>query len=137
MGESNEMVILDTTFIIRFLKNKQNAVEKMQQISRALYTTQLNVFEVLIGIHRKGQAQEEMALSTFNIFLSKISILELDKKSTEIAAKICAELDKTGKTVQHKDVLIAAIALANGENSIVTQNVKDFIKIPRIKVERY
>ncbi len=131
------MVVLDTTFIIHFLKNKQATIEKMRDFSSPLYTTRLNVFEVLVGIHRKGQDQVETALSAFNMFLEGISILELDQKSTEIGARIYAELDKNGETVQHKDVLIAAIALANGETSIITQNVKDFAKIPGIKVEGY
>ncbi len=131
------MVVLDSTFIIHFLKNNRNAIEKAKVFSEPIYTTRLNVFEILKGIYLAEESQAEKELTTFNSFLQGIAILELDAKSANQAAKIFAELNKQGKTVQDSDVLIAAIALANGENSIITQNVKDFAKIPRIKAEGY
>lgn len=131
------MVVLDSTFIIHFLKNKTNAVEKAKALSEPVYTTRLNVFEILKGVYLAEQSQAEKELTNFNSFLQGIGVLELDVKSANEAAKIFAELNKQGRTVQDTDVLIAAIALTNRENIIVTQNVKDFSKIPGIKVESY
>ena len=38
------MVVLDTTFIIHFLKNKENALQKLK-INEPVYTTRLNIFK--------------------------------------------------------------------------------------------
>ena len=131
------MVVLDTTFIIHFLKNKQNAIEKARTISEPSYTTRINVFETLVGIYLKKPQEIDNALEIFNKFLDEVIILELNEKSAKQAAKISAQLNKDGNTVQDKDILIAAIALVNGQGNIITDNVKDFSKIPGIIVEKY
>ncbi|MBI4406717.1 type II toxin-antitoxin system VapC family toxin [Candidatus Micrarchaeota archaeon] len=131
------MVVLDSTFIIHFFKNKRSAIEKAKAFPEPVCTTRLNVFEILKGIYSAEEPQTGKELTTFNSFLQSIRILELDVKSANEAAKICAALNKQGKTMQDSDVLIAAIALANDESTIVTQNVRDFAKIPGIKVEGY
>ena len=131
------MVVLDTTFIIHFLNNKKNAIEKANTFSEPVSTTRLNVFEVLVGIHSKKSEETENALLFFNDFLYSVKVLELDQKSAELAARISAELNRKGQTVYDNDILIAAIALTNNENTIITENVKDFSKIKGLKIEKY
>ncbi|MBI5046162.1 type II toxin-antitoxin system VapC family toxin [Candidatus Micrarchaeota archaeon] len=132
------MIVLDTTVIIHFLKNNKSAVEKLASLNReSIKTTRLNVFEVLVGIYLKEAEGRRNEIDIFNEFLESVEILELDEKSSHVAARLKAELDKKGTTVHSNDVLIAAIALANGENKIVTQNAKDFAKISGILVENY
>ncbi|MBI5051630.1 hypothetical protein HZC08_02615, partial [Candidatus Micrarchaeota archaeon] len=47
------MVVLDSTFIIHFLKNKKNAVDRIRAASEPIATTRINVFEILVGIYSK------------------------------------------------------------------------------------
>ena len=131
------MVVLDTTFLIHLLRNTQNAGEKLSTLSEPFCTTRINLFEVLKGVYLKNSEEKESALSIFKEFIKTFKVLELDASSTHIAAIISAELRKKGETVDSADLLIAGIALSNGENRIVTQNVKDFSKIPHIQVENY
>ncbi len=131
------MVVLDSTFIIDFLKNKRNALEKTKRFSEKVSTTRINVFEVLVGIQLKKPEEKEKALVIFSDFLQMLTVLELDAINTELAAKIYADLHRGGKTVAYKDVLIAAIAMAKGEETIITENARDFEKIKGIKAEKY
>lgn len=131
------MVVLDTTFIIHFLRNGKNAVEKSRSLPGPVCTTRINVFEVLIGIYSQKAERQGVALETFNAFLGSLNVLELDATSADEAARISAELNKKGQTVHASDILIAAIALANKEDAILTQNVKDFSRIGALKVETY
>ena len=131
------MVVLDTTFIIHFLKNKSGAVRKAEKFSGSFCTTRINVFEVLIGIYFKKTGESEVALSRFSDFLRQLKILELDSHGADYAAKISAELNRTGKTVSHTDVLIAGIALAHGQDTILTENTAHFSRIKGINVESY
>ena len=62
------MVVLDTTFIIHFLKNKENALQKAQEINEPVYTTRLNIFEILAGINLKKRKKKQPAFSIFNDF---------------------------------------------------------------------
>lgn len=131
------MVVLDSTFIIHFLKNKEHAVRKAREFSDEIATTQINVYELLVGIYSKEYEERQKELSVFNDFLGSITILEFDEKSAHCAARIAAQLNKAGQTVDSIDVIVAAIAISNGEKTIVTQNAKDFSKIPGLKVESY
>jgi len=131
------VVVLDTTFIVELLNNKQRALYKAKVLSSPTRTTRLNVYEILVGIYHKNTSEVDKALEIFNDFLSGVEVLELDSRSTDQAARISAELRRRGNMVADNDVLIAGIALANGENVILTQNTKDFSKIKGIKVESY
>lgn len=131
------MVVLDTTFIIHLLRGNQKAASKSKELPVPSYTTRLNVFEVLIGVYSKNQFESSRALAILNDLLSSIKVLELDDKSGHLAAKLAAELNKNGQTIATSDILIAAIALANGQDTIVTQNVKHFSRVPGLKVETY
>ena len=130
------MVVLDTTFLIHFLRNKKSAVEKAKKLKEAS-TTRINIFEVLVGIYNKKTEKQDNELVVFYNFIEALKILELDAKSADTAARISAGLRQKGETVTETDILIAAIALTNGEEEILTQNTKDFSKIPDIRIEKY
>lgn len=131
------MVVLDTTFLIHFLKNKQNALAKAKSLGVEVSTTRLNIFEFLIGVYYEKDVETEKMFGIFNDFLDSIRILELDATSADTAAKISVDLRRKGLTVKDNDILIAAIALTNGEETIITQNTKDFSKIKGIKADGY
>ena len=69
--------------------------------------------------------------------LSCLLILEMNEHGAEKFGQILSTLDKMGQKTNDRDVLIAAIAISKGENTILTRNAKDFAKIPEISVESY
>ena len=133
------MKILDSTIIIDLLRGEKKAVTKIRELEAGrtqLFTTQVNVFEIVQGIYANGRHVDE-ELIAFETLLNKIKMLDLNYFAAHQAGKLAGELRRKGTTVATGDLLIAGIALANKFSTIVTHNEKDFSKIPGIKVESY
>ncbi len=131
------MVVLDSTFLIDFLRSKPSAILMAKEFADNVFTTRLNVFEILVGIYRKKPEEQQKHLAAFYELLHSLQVLELDEKSASEAAHISAELMQKGKMLDEIDILVASIAIVHGEKTIITENIKHFSKIPGIKVEGY
>lgn len=134
------MVILDTTYLIDFIKNHPDAVKKAQELDGLpeIFTTEINVFEVLFGIYRlKDRERASKELDKAKMLFDRLSILPLEGAATFKAANIASELEKQGKPIEITDSITAGIALANGVTTIVTRNKEHFSRIKGIRVEGY
>ena len=131
-------MLADTTLLIDFLRGKDSAVRMVEEIemSGTLFTTEINVFELMIGIYAGSENVEVHTQKMLGI-LSKLVVLSLDRLATIRAAKIAGDLIKTGQKIEGTDSLIAGIALSNGINEIVTRNKSHFDRISGIKVITY
>lgn len=127
------MKVLDTTFLIDLLRGKPETQPLLQE--KDLLTTQINMFEVLIGLFYR-KASPSTFLLTKELF-EGIRVLQLDDMSVVKAAEISAELSKKGETIDDCDCLIAGIMLSKKINCLVTKNTKHFSKIKGIVVESY
>jgi len=129
------MRLLDTTFIIDFLRGEEEALKKAKEISNyKLFTTEINVFEILTGIYKRGKFNEE---KIFLEFLGRLEILLLAGEATKISARINVDLEKRGVKIGVYDCLIAGIALTNDIKTVVTRNKEHFSRIKSIIVEGY
>ena len=63
-------------------------------------------------------------------------MLDLDKNSAILAAKIEADLRNNGEIIDVEDIMIAAISINNNE-TLVTRNKKHFERIKDLKIETY
>jgi len=128
---------LDTTFLIDFLRDLPEAVEKASELRGAganLSTTSINAFELYIGAIRSADAKKTARLDAL---LKDLRILFLGRNEAEEAASVMVELMRRGKPVEIRDALIAGCMLRNAYRSIVTRNVEDFSRISRIDVVKY
>ena len=131
------MKCLDSSFLIDFLNNESGAVKKYLEISNeSLLTTTTSVFEVLFGFHRKKVKVQERTIK-FNNLLDNIELLELDKNSAALAARISAELINEGKEIELQDCQIAGSMLSKNCNTIITRDLRHYNRIKEIKVESY
>jgi tRNA(fMet)-specific endonuclease VapC len=126
------MPCLDTDFLIAYLQNDADTLKKLEQMQGAACTTVINVFELYKGVYRSKEKQKEVL--KVKELIDSLELLALDHES----ARMAGQLDATMKsnTVGESDLLIATIALANGE-SIITRNVKHFERVPNLKVESW
>jgi predicted nucleic acid-binding protein len=130
-------MLLDTTFLIDFLREKEQAVEFLRNNSSLhLYTTEINVFELFIGVYL-SQKDPEKHLKIISAMFARMTILPLDRRASEKSAELAAYAIKKGKKVDHTDSLIAGIALANGIQQIVTENTKHFEAFQDLTVLSY
>ena len=127
-------VLLDTTVLIDVLKGEKKAIEKIEEMGEnaVLYTTVINIYEILRGI-KILKKNKEKHFNALKVLIKNLHILEIDLKATEAAADIYAELRKRGVGIDEPDYLIAGACLSNGIDTIVTRNEKHFNKIKSLK----
>lgn len=133
------MKCLDTTFIIDFLKGKKEAVAKASKLDKEgeLFTTDINSFEVLYGIFKNKNINQEKELRDAQNLLERLTVLPLQSKSTLRSAQIAGELTLQGLDINPPDCITAGICLANDINVIITRDKLHFSRIKGIKTDVY
>jgi tRNA(fMet)-specific endonuclease VapC len=81
------------------------------------------------GASKKLQIQAEKVLEVMDI-------LPLEKPVDELYGKTRAYLNQAGKPIGGNDLLIAAHALAL-DLTLVTANVREFARVPNLRVENW
>ena len=134
------MICLDSDCIIDFLKNKPEAVSTLTTLKRyykeTFVTTEINKFEVMLGIYDKKKINEK-ELKVAKSFFASIDVLPFGEECGTEAARILGSLARKGRVINQNDALIAAVMRVNGCEKIVTRNARDFGRIPGVKVEDY
>lgn len=133
------MKLLDSTFLIDLLKNKEGAYKKLDDLKKepALFVTMINVFELVSGVYFINPKNNEKRLNELLKFFAAFEILDLCLDSTIKAGEIHGKLRSDGKEIDVGDSLIAGISLTNKVDTIITRNKKHFERIDGLKVEEY
>jgi len=131
------MIALDSDCIIDFLKGEEKAIQVIKKYGEEqLVTTELNVFEIFLGVYSRkvfGEQEERSA----SLFFDALEILSLEEGCGKRAARLLGGLMKKGKGVNQNDCLIAAILLQYGCSVLITNNVKHFSLIPGVTIVPY
>ncbi len=90
------------------------------------------VGELLFGARRSRKAS--VTLSQVRAFCSPYVSLPFDDRAADEYSVIRALLTSLGQLIGPNDLLIAAIALANGL-TLVTHNTTEFSRVPRLLLE--
>ncbi len=129
---------LDTTFLIDLLKGDLVAKRLGSElINSDLCTTQLNVYELLVGFYSATGKDIGPDIERAKGLLDELNVLSLNEEATQQSAQINGFLSKKGLKIDHLDALIAGILLVHGCTTIITRNVADFKRIPGLKVKAY
>ena len=132
------MKLLDSTFIIDYLKNDEGARKKIdKEQNETFFFTDLTVYEISLGIFRLDESKKTKALAIFMRFIQSLDYLPLITEASLKAAEIKISLIKRGITIDDFDCLIAASGIVNNIYTIITRNSKHFSSIDKIKVENY
>jgi tRNA(fMet)-specific endonuclease VapC len=132
------MVCLDTTFLADLLRKEQGANRKLKGLTAErtkLSTAIICIAELFYGAEKANQAKQEKE-KVRQIF-KRFIVLGMNEAGAEKFGEIRYNLQKTGQIIADRDIMIAAIALSNGENTIITRNRKDFGRIPELTVVTY
>ena len=131
------MTCLDTDFIIDLLRRKPAAENKLEELTAngdKLTTTPLNASELYKGAYNSSQPIEEA--KKVRHLLDTLDILEFSTAASETFGKLSIELQRYGNNIGDFDLLIASIALTQGE-PLLTKNAKHFSRVPGLAVEGY
>ena len=128
----NKKYILDSDILIYFLKGQKDIIEKIISLPQDdLYITIINYTELLYGIYNSNKIKHNK--QKILPFLDNFKILEFDKKSSKIFAKLKSELKKSGNIIADMDLMIASITISN--NAILfTNNIKHFKRIKDLEI---
>ncbi|MGD8835988.1 MAG: type II toxin-antitoxin system VapC family toxin [Desulfobacteraceae bacterium] len=128
--------MLDTNICIYIIKRKPHAV-----IERFLQTeisqvgiSSITLSELLFGVSKSSKPdQNKIALLQF---IAPLEILPYDDHAAQNYGDLRANLEKQGNPIGSLDMLIAAHALSI-PSILVTNNEKEFIRIPNLNIENW
>ena len=70
------------------------------------------------------------------LIFDNIKIYDFDKKAAAVFSTLKADMQNKGTVVTDMDLMIASIALANGEK-LISNNLKHFSKIENLNLESW
>ena len=128
--------MLDTNICIYIIKRKPlDVIERFKQteISR-IGVSAITLSEFSYGVSKSSKPeQNQMALAQF---MAPLEILPYGDDAAQYYATLRAHLERQGTPIGSLDMLIAAHALSAG-CKLVTNNEKEFIRIPDLKIENW
>lgn len=127
--------LLDTNILSDLIRNPQGSVtEKIEKVGEERVCTSIIVAsELRFGAFKKGS--EELTQKVEAI-LSAIEIQPYEAPADIHYAKLRTQLEQKGMPIGPNDLLIAAQALAS-ELVVVTANMSEFNRVPKLKVENW
>ncbi|MEK6958398.1 MAG: type II toxin-antitoxin system VapC family toxin [archaeon] len=109
-------VCLDTDVIIEFLKGRNPELRKSFQEGKEYCTTSITAFELRMRKTNLKPVEE---------FLARTKVFSFDDLCSAIAADTNKELKERGKTIELRDLFIAATCIRNN-CALLTKNQKHF-----------
>ena len=92
----------------------------------------ITLAELAHGVEKRARTEQNR--SALEQFLLPLELADFDHKAALAYGKIRAQLEGDGQTIGSMDLLIAAHALSL-ETILVTNNVREFHRVTRLKVE--
>jgi tRNA(fMet)-specific endonuclease VapC len=128
--------LLDTNTCIGWLRNNQpQIVARIQAHAPTdIVLCSVVVAELLFGVERSDPAHRADTALRVEQLRPQFVSLPFDDAAAEQYGKIRADLTARGLMIGGNDLLIAAIALANG-CTLVTHNTTEFSRVPGLFIE--
>lgn len=127
--------MLDTNIVIYTIKNKPQIVrEAFKAHYGQICISTVTLMELIYGAEKS--ANPERNLADIEGLAARLDVLEFDDNAAVHTGQIRAELAKLGKPIGPYDQMIAGHARSRGL-IIVTNNVKEFKRVPGTRVENW
>lgn len=126
--------LLDTNVWIDCLKNPtgSNAIALQSKKKSEIVTCSIVRAELMHGAQKHGNRTRRILL--IEKTLAPFDSYEFDDDDADVYAVIRDELQRAGSVIGPYDLQIAAIALRR-QLTVVTNNVREFVRVPGLVVE--
>jgi len=130
------MILLDTNICIYIIKRKpQDVLGHFQQYHPGdIGISSITLAELQYGV-AKSQARKRNS-EALSEFLIPLEILSFGESATQTYGVIRTLLEQQGNVIGAMDLLIAAHAVSL-DAVLVTSNVKEFKRVPDLKIENW
>ena len=128
--------LLDTNICIYLINKKPGPlISRLKRVIKSgVGLSSITLSELEFGV-QKSQRPQKNAVNLVR-FLLPFEILSFDEKAAEAYGIIRADLEKQGRVIGNMDMLIAAHAKSLN-TTLVTNNEKEFCRIPYLRVENW
>ena len=129
-------IMLDTNICIYLIKKQPSSVlERFTTFPVGdIGISVVTLAELHYGVEKsRHQARNRTALDQF---IAPLEVAEFDREASHVYGRLRAVLEETGTLVGGMDLLIAAHAVSLGAR-LVTNNVREFRRIPGLRVENW
>ena len=128
------MYMLDTNAIVMAIRHPDWPITARikDHIGKDLCISSITYGELVYGI-QKSSDPERNRIATIQVLLG-IQILDFDSAAAEKFGEIFADLEKRGRRIGDRDMLIAAHAKSLGY-TLVTNNVREFSRVSELVIE--
>lgn len=125
--------VLDTNTCIYALKLQGRVTDRLRDHSPdEIGATIITVAELWFGARKS--ARPEATRREIDAFLGPLGVLPFDRGAAEAYAGLRFALERAGRPIGERDLLIASIAVARGL-TVVTHNVSEFGRVPGLATE--
>lgn len=131
----NYLYLLDTNILSELIKNPRGVIfSEIQEVGEDKICTSIIVAcESRFGVRKKNSPK---LIEKLEVILDSIEILPLIHPVEEYYAEIRTYLESRGTPIGSNDLLIAAHAKSLNL-TVVTNNVREFSRVPNLKVENW
>jgi tRNA(fMet)-specific endonuclease VapC len=129
-------LLIDTNILIACEKGSLSLESKIsEQGDDVVFLSVISASELLHGVHRAADEHiRNRRLSFVEALLNGVEILDINLATARIHAELWSDLSVRGQMIGPHDLWLAASALANN-CVLVTRNVREFDRIPGLKVK--
>lgn len=128
--------LLDTNTCIHLIKHHPPKIQKkLKKVPVGeVGISSIVLAELWFGV--EGSAQKGRNEAALNDFLRYVVVLDWPAHAAPVYGRIRRFLKEKGAPIGGNDLLIAAHALALG-TVLVTDNMKEFSRVPKLKIENW
>lgn len=125
--------LLDTNTCVYAIKRLPPVIERLKALSpEQLGVPIVTLAELWFGARKSSRPERTRA--SVDAFLRPFEIVPLDRDAAESYAEIRFRLERLGRPIGERDLLIAAIARSR-DLTVVTHNLGEFGRVPGLVVE--
>jgi tRNA(fMet)-specific endonuclease VapC len=130
------MYLLDSNICIYIINSRSaNVVNRIKEFTPPeIKLSSISIAELEYGVSKSTDREKNRQALLH--FASAFDIIEFNDNDAEIYGLIRADLEKRGQIVGPYDMQIAAQAITRNL-ILVTNNIKEFIRIPNLKIENW
>jgi tRNA(fMet)-specific endonuclease VapC len=125
--------LLDANTCVYAIKRDSRVLRRLQEHGPDDFgVSAITAAELWFGAAKSSRPRETR--SSVDAFLKPFEILPFGGEAAEEYAEIRLQLEKAGRPIGERDLLIAATAKSRGL-AVVTHNVREFARVPGLSVE--